>query len=170
MADAWVEHHSPGMTTPSNDEMQRTRHSQNGASPLISVLDGPRVVSMQGSPARASRWGGRSAAVSLLVLAVVSPSTAVSDAIAALEECEPALGKLISTLESKRQLSGPKARYKGAALGPEYSKCRVNLERPSWPHYAVFRSSDDTTVIIEKHASERQEPVLYGPFQSAYRK
>jgi len=27
------------MTTPSNDEMQRTRHSQNGASPLISVFD-----------------------------------------------------------------------------------------------------------------------------------
>jgi hypothetical protein len=87
-----------------------------------------------------------------------------------LEECEAPLGRLITILESKGQLTGTKDRYKGAALGSDYSKCRIPQRKRALPQYAVFRSSDNITVVIEKRLKEQQEPVLYGPSQSAYRK
>ena len=43
MGYPWLQDHSPGMSAPPYKEMQRTKHGSRGASPLISVLAGPRL-------------------------------------------------------------------------------------------------------------------------------
>jgi hypothetical protein len=87
----------------------------------------------------------------------------------ALEECEQALGGLITILESKQQLTGTEHRYSGAAFDANWSKCRVSQTRSRTRQYAVYRSNDDVTVVIEKRISAETSE-LYGPFKSAYRK
>jgi hypothetical protein len=106
----------------------------------------------------------------MLVTAIPSPLNAVLSPTPPLGECEPALGRLITILESKRQLSGTRHVYSGGQLGSDYSKCRVSGSRPSWPRYAAYRSNDNRTVVVEKFVRGRETPVLYGPFASAYRK
>jgi hypothetical protein len=107
----------------------------------------------------------------VLVTAISSSQNAASSPTAPLEECEPALGRLITILESKRQLSSTRYVYSGGQLGSDYSKCRVSdRRRPSWPRHTVYRSNDNRTVVVEKLMRGRATPVLYGPFASAYRK
>jgi len=48
--------------------------------------------------------------------------------------------------------------------------CRVSGRKRSWPRYAVYRSNDNFTVVVEKQVRVKDAPVLYGPFRSAYRK
>ena len=128
-------------------------------------------VDMHDTPSLTSRWRAAPVAVSLLLASAPSfPNPSTPPDYSALQECEPPLSRLIAILESKHQLAGTKTRYKGAPLGDDYSKCRIPQQRRSWPRYAVFRSRDNVTVVVEKQASEQEEPVLYGPFQSAYRK
>lgn len=129
------------------------------------------VSSMRHSLPRASGWHTKGMALFVLALAaaLASPNVAM-EGPERLEECESPLRRLITLLESRHQLTGTKERYKGRALGSDYSKCRVIQEGRPWPQYAVFRSSDDITLVIEKRLGERHDPVLYGPFRSAYRK
>lgn len=88
---------------------------------------------------------------------------------AGIEDCESALGHLIAILESKSQLSRTRYVYSGDPLGSDYSKCRVAGRKGSWPRYAVYRSNDNLTVVVEKQVRMKNAPVLYGPFRSAYR-
>jgi hypothetical protein len=104
------------------------------------------------------------------VIAIALPQAAVPRAAASAEECESALGNLIAILESKSQLSGTRYIYSGDRLGSDYSKCRVSSRKPSWPRYAVYRSNDNLTVVVEKQLRIKKAPVFYGPFTSAYRK
>lgn len=125
---------------------------------------------MRHGPSRTSRWRTGTIGVLLVALAVTPRTVAAAQALEPLEACEPPLRTLVTLLESKRRLTGTKEQYKGRPLGSDYSKCRILQEGRSWPQYAVFRSSDDITVVIEKHLTEGTDPLLYGPFQSAYRK
>ena len=104
-----------------------------------------------------------------VVIAVYVSLAAISNA-AAPEECESALGSLITFLESKNQLSGTRYVYSGDRLGSDYSKCRVSGRKRSWPRYGVYRWSDNLTVVVEKQVRMKDAPVLYGPFTSVYRK
>ena len=106
----------------------------------------------------------------VLAATAVWPPIVVGDPRAPVEECEAALGNLITSLESKEQLVGTQYLYAGAPVGSDYSKCRVSGRRPSWPRYAVLRASDNINVVIEKRPTATAAPVLYGPFASAYRK
>ena len=103
-------------------------------------------------------------------LAVSSPLAVGASATASLEECESALGNLITILESKNQLSGTRYLYSGERLGSNYSKCRISGRKQSWPRYAVYRANDNLTVVVERQVRMKEAPVLYGPFMSAYRK
>ncbi len=116
------------------------------------------------------RWLARGVLCALLASTIASPVNAVASKAVPLEECEPALEALIKTLESKGQLSDPRHVYAGPPLGPDYSKCRISSSGSSWPRYAVYRSGDNVTVVIEKRSRDKEAPVLYGPFASAYRK
>lgn len=98
------------------------------------------------------------------------PPIVVGASGAPIEECEAALGNLITTLESKKQLEGTQYLYSGGPLGSDYSKCRVSGRKPSSPRYAVYRASDRINVVIEKRHTATAGPVMYGPFASAYRK
>jgi hypothetical protein len=105
------------------------------------------------------------------VLAGISSQGSAAAGSTPLEECEPPLGRLITILESKQQLSGTQHLYRGGHPGSEYSKCRIRIRGKRRTRYAVYRSSDNYTVLVEKSTSEGKErPVLYGPFESAYRK
>ena len=125
---------------------------------------------MRQTRAKASRKRIAAVSIFLLASAAASPNVAMPEKVGTVEECEPPLGRLVTLLESKRQLTGTKGRYKGEAFGSDYSRCRILQQGRSWPQYAVFRTKDDVTVVIEKRLTEGDEPVLYGPFQSAYRK
>jgi len=119
------------------------------------------------------RSSGRAgvAAVSILLASFASAERVSAPAESGtVTTCESALHKLVATLESKRQLTGTSTRYDGVAVGAEWSKCRVPEQGRPWPRYAVFRSSDDVTVVVEKQLTKQEPPVLYGPFRSAYRK
>ena len=125
---------------------------------------------MRYGPAGTSRWRAGAVALLLVALAVASLTVATAQGSEPLEACESPLRTLVTLLESKRRLTGTKEQYQGKPLGSDYSKCRILQEGRSWPRYVVFRSRDDITVVIEKHLTEESDPVLYGPFQSAYRK
>jgi hypothetical protein len=109
-------------------------------------------------------------AIALIVL-LGTPAAATGGGappLADLPECESALGSFITFLEDKKLLSQEHV-YTGSSPGSEYSKCRVVRKRPAWPRYAVFRSSNNVTVIIEQTTKDGKLK-LYGPFESAYRK
>jgi len=109
-------------------------------------------------------------AVYLLTAAVAMPCAAKPATVDTPESCEAPLERLITILESKGQLTGTRDRYQGPPLSEDYSRCRIPQRSRSWPQYAVFRHNDNVTVVIEKRVNGREEPFLYGPFMSAYRK
>jgi hypothetical protein len=152
--------------------MQRASHGSSGGSPLILVF-GVRGAMMTltgrdacGGPRRAVLIGF----ACVLAATAVWPRIVVGTSGAPIEECEAALGNLITTLESKKQLEGTQYLYSGAPLGSDYSKCRVSGRKASSPRYAVYRASDNINVVIEKRPTSTAGPALYGPFASAYRK
>jgi hypothetical protein len=135
------------------------------------VLGGLGEASVYDMSPLTSRRQARTVALSLLLASAAgSAKVATSAELGELEECESALTHLIGVLESKHQLAGTKERYQGTPLAGDYSKCRILNQGRPWPRYAVYRSKDNVTVVVEKRLSEGAEAVLYGPFRSAYRK